>query len=106
MKKITDTQKYAILWLNHINDNSVDIAKKLKISEQQVIEIIQANASDKSSPSSQMKSLMITESMGQKHKVSVMTKAASEVADAAKQKNAIDNTTKNKTSFIYKPAGN
>lgn len=105
MKKITETQKYAILWLNHIRTNSKDIAKALKINEQQVLETIEANVLlAQQSNSTSMRKLMITESIGQKHQVAVMTKAASEVADAAKQKIIINNTD-NKKSFIYKPTG-
>lgn len=103
MKKITDTQKYAILWLNYNKYSSLDIAKTLKINEQQIIEIIGSNTSTQPQTNI-MKNLMVTESVGQRHQVAVMTKAASEIADSERQKLTVNNT-KNKESFIFKPTG-
>jgi plasmid maintenance system antidote protein VapI len=100
MKKITDTQKYAILWLKHNNYSSTQIAKMLKINENQIIEIINNNPKEPTPTGSSIKSLMITESVGQKHQVSIMTKAASEVSDSNRKNIEIDNSNK---SSIYKP---
>ena len=101
MKKITNTQKYAILWLHSKNLNNKDIAKELKINETEINNILLSNTQSASQPvNSAVKNLMITESVAQKHKVAVMTKAASELGDHDRTKLVIDNTNKN---FIYKP---
>lgn len=101
MKKITNTQKYAILWLHSQNLANKDIAKELKINEEEIQNIILSNIpATPQSVNSSVKNLMITESVAQKHKVAVMTKAASELGDHDRTKLVIDNTNKN---FIYKP---
>lgn len=101
MKKITNTQKYAILWLHSKSLTSKDIAKELKINEEEIKNIILSDIPvAPQSINSAVKNLMITESAAQKHKVAVMTKAASELGDHDRTKMVIDNTNKN---FIYKP---
>lgn len=109
MNKITNLHKYAILWLHSQNYLSPTIAEELKLTEKQVDSVLKKHTStstptinNKSEPvKSKMKDLMITDSASAKHRVAIMTKAASEVADESK-KNIVPNP-QNK-SYIFKPS--
>lgn len=106
MSRINKTQKYAILWLNYQNRDVSSISKELNLTEEQIHRVIKPvmknnipTASSVVSKSVNSKNLMITESQAGKYKVSIMTKAASEVNDNEKKKNI----PKDNSSYIYKP---
>lgn len=107
MNKITDLHKYAILWLHSQNTPIENISEKLKLTDKQIQSVLNkhvtnAAINNKTEPvKSKIKDLMITDSASAKHKVTIMTKAASEVADESKKTNIV--TPSNKP-YIFKPS--
>jgi orotate phosphoribosyltransferase-like protein len=107
MNKITNLHKYAILWLNSQNLSIESIAKELKLTEKQIQSVLNkhitsSTVGNKTEPvKSKIKDLMITDSASAKHKVTIMTKAASEVADESKKTNMFNPSNK---SYIFKPS--
>lgn len=107
MNKVTSLHKYAILWLNSQNVSSEAIAQELKLTEKQVSNVLNkqttnATINNKTEPvKSKLKDLMITDSASSKHRVAIMTKAASEVADESKKNNIVKPSDK---SYIFKPS--
>jgi phage antirepressor YoqD-like protein len=108
IKKITKMHKYAILWLHSNNTSVEDICKELKVTEHQVNKVLSPIISNNVKPTIKenkqnitSKDMMIMESSGGMHRVSVMTQAASENNDFHKQSL---NTRNTKTyEHIYKP---
>ena len=111
MGRINRTQKYAALWLHSQGWGLTKIANELELTDAQIKNAIKKTTNDngiktKSSVVSKdpkSSNLMITESNSGSHKVSIMTKAASEQADAIakdhRAKPAPDNPN------IFKPYG-
>lgn len=111
MPRINRTQKYAALWLNSQGWDTSKISSELELTDGQVKRIIKETqdenkiktASSVVSKNPNSKNLMITESQSGKHKVAVMTKAASEVNDDNAKK--YKNNTKVSDDNIYRPLG-
>jgi hypothetical protein len=111
MGRINRTQKYAAMWLHSQGWDLTKIANELELTDAQIKNAIKNTTNDngiktKSSVVSKdprSSNLMITESNSGSHKVSVMTKAASE------QNDAISKAHRNKPSpdnpNIFKPYG-
>lgn len=114
MNKISKINRYAVLWLNSQSVEIENISKETGLSVKQVQAII--NKYDKEQPLSEtkidtssskvsakkhskIKDLMITESVGRRQNVTIMTKSASEVADQDKKNTYINNTSK---PYIFK----
>lgn len=114
MSRLNNIQKYAILWLNSQSYTIPQMVEELDISKKQIEYVIKQyqinsiedtntaikTASSVVSKSSSSKNLMITESVGGKHKVAVMTKAASELVDETRKSNIV--STKN-SDHIFRP---
>ena len=110
MIKITNVYRYAILWLHSQNWDINTIANELKITNKQIKNVLdkytikdnEAKVNTATQPvKSNVKDLMITDSAGSKHRVTVMTKAASEVGDQSKKSNIVISTDK---PYIFKPS--
>jgi orotate phosphoribosyltransferase-like protein len=95
MAKISKANIYAIRWLNSQGQSSEQISKELNITHKQVTSILEKTATSgddvnipiKTSKTGQYPNLMINKtSVKQNKSVSIMTKEASEVHDAAKSK--------------------
>ena len=89
-----------------------DISKEIpSLTAKQISGVINKYAKTSDSPKtdatstaakkSTIKDLIITESVGQKHRVAIMTKSASEVADSDRNKNITSNSDK---PYIFKPS--
>lgn len=112
MSKITKIQRYAVLWLNSQGWDIAQISQELTLTNNQIKNIVKKNktedvqsaaVSDKPKlPNS--KNLMITESQAGTHKVSIMTKAASEINDE-NRKQILAQKHKDSSNYIYKPNG-
>jgi hypothetical protein len=113
MARMNKSQQYAILWLNSIGKDQVEIAKELDLELKQVQKTLEKskNVNQQSSvqttsevvnkPTS--KDLMIRHTSAKRNNsVAIMTKEASEVNDHAKKVNpAHPNINKN----IFRPNG-
>lgn len=98
--KITKTQEYAVLWLNHQKYPSADIAKHLKISVDDIDQIL--NKNDTIQTNDKAKSNMITHTSGKKiNSVAIMTQAASEVGDANRKNHS--NNPPSSQKGIFRP---
>jgi hypothetical protein len=99
MSNISNTKKYAALWLHNQGKSPQDIAKELSIQLNKVEEIISETPSQTSvAPNS--KNLMITHTAGKKaNHVAIMTKEASELNDS-KLKNMQG---RNNNTGIFRP---
>lgn len=95
MAKLSRTQTYAILWLNSNGKNIDEISNELSITSKQVSSALEKNSNAGAnanipvakSKAGNIPNLMINETAAKKNKgVSIMTKEASEVHDAAKSK--------------------
>lgn len=97
MPRLNKTQKYAICWLNNTGKTDVEISDELDIPIKQVNDTIAKNKINKTNniptntepvfkkPS--VKDMMITRTAGKKiGGVAIMTKEASEAADALRHK--------------------
>lgn len=117
MARITKSEKYAVLWLNEHGWTTDSIVKELKLTLSQVNSVIKTHnqntktsnntiqtSSTPVSTQTNPKNFMITESHGGLHKVSVMTKAASEIGDEARKKN-MQHTNLKSLPHIYRPNG-
>jgi hypothetical protein len=117
MNKITKTQTYAVCWLHSLNKSSIEIADELKITEKQVLNILEKNTSPKieqtedviktatSSTAQKVtpKDLMITHTSAKKtNSVSIMTKEASELGDELRKKTPNSNKTDQQRG-IFRP---
>ena len=112
MAKITKIQQYAVLWLSSQSVDSQTIAAETNLSIKQVGNIInkfkidnsQNEINTTSGPAkarSKTQQLMITESVGKRQNVAIMTKEASQVADEEKKK--FEPLAKKDTSHIFRP---
>lgn len=110
MVKINNIYRYAILWLYSQNHDIAYISQELKITSKQIKNILNkysvedntAKVTTTTQPvKSNVKDLMITDSAGSKHRVAVMTKAASEIGDQSKKTNIVVSTDK---PYIFKPS--
>ncbi len=82
MSKISNVKKYAAQWLKHTGLSNEDIAKEIKVSSSDLMEIFQESDSN---PARSNKNLMITHTAGKKvNSVAIMTKEASESVDAVR----------------------
>lgn len=110
MSRIRKSEKYAVLWLSSQGIGADDIAQELDLKITQVKNVIKNNGGSPDSDSSNVtmskpssKNLMITESQSGKHKVAIMTKAASEMNDDMAKKHRATNNKDNPN--IYRPHG-
>lgn len=98
MPKLNKTQTYAIKWLNSQNKSSLEIADELKLTEKQVINIVEKSTQSLPAKDSQIKTktslpnntrsqnLMIRHTAGKKsNNVSIMTGEASALNDELKK---------------------
>lgn len=109
MPKITNVQKYAILWLDHSKNSIEEISKELNLTEKQINSVLSNNVKKegvqtKSSPvnGSNSKNLMIRETANKKKHVAIMTKESSMINDESKKKNIELKNTKD-IPGIYRP---
>lgn len=93
MSRLNKTQIYAIRWLNSQNIQSDKIASELDLNIEQVTKTIEKYGSNNTNNSIKSKSTpakidhMITETAGKRtNNVAIMTKEASEIHDAAREK--------------------
>jgi NCAIR mutase (PurE)-related protein len=98
MAKITKLQRYAVLWLSSQLVENQTIATETDLTVKQVSTILnkfkienpQNKINTTSGPAAKAKSktqqLMITESVGKRQNVAIMTKEASQVADEERKK--------------------
>jgi hypothetical protein len=94
MPRTNRTQKYAALWLHSQGWDISKISNELDLTDTQIKRIVKEvqsenkikTASSVVSKDPNSKNLMITESQSGTHKVSVMTKAASEVNEQQSKK--------------------
>ena len=116
MSKLNKTQSYAILWMNNQGISIDQISKELNLTEKQINSVLEKNAqtpdasiktktSSVASKESKTKSLMITESLSKKAKVSIMTKEASSLNDELKKQVPSESTTK-RDKGIFRPSEN
>lgn len=112
MSKTNKLNQYAVLWLHSQNTQIADISNETGLSTKQIENIIKKHNTQISStgdtPTNQhgpvkslAKQLMITESVGKRQKVSIMTKEASQIADEAKKKQSPVNNNK---PYIFRPS--
>lgn len=116
MSRLSKTQNYAILWLNSQGLEALKIADELKLTEKQVLSVLEKgidkkvseNSSVKTAKSpvnSRSKNLMITQTAGKKTKnVAIMTQEASQINDELK-KNYNSSSSRYKENIIYRPNG-
>ena len=92
MNRLTKTDKFAILWLNHLEQDPENIAKTLELPLQKVKNTIKSHkapetesltqkALETTQKQKQYSDMMITRSQGQDRPVSIMTKEASSLTD-------------------------
>ena len=111
MPRTNRTQKYAALWLHSQGWDVSKIANELDLTDTQIKRIVKEvqsenkikTASSVVSKDPNSKNLMITESQSGTHKVSVMTKAASE-ANEQQSKKYMD-IKKINDNNIFRPLG-
>jgi hypothetical protein len=112
MAKITKIQQYAVLWLSSQSLENQAIATETNLSVKQVDNIVNKFTVDNSKSqinttsgpakaTSKTKQLMITESVGGRQNVAIMTKEASQVADEERKK--FEPLAKKDTSHIFRP---
>jgi hypothetical protein len=112
MAKITKIQQYAVLWLSSQSVDSQTIAAETNLSIKQVGNVLskfkidnsQNEINTTSGPAkarSKTQQLMITESVGKRQNVAIMTKEASQVADEDRKK--FEPLAKKDTSHIFRP---
>ena len=112
MAKITKIQQYAVLWLSSQSLDNQAVATETNLSVKQVDNIINKFTVDNSKSqinttsgpakaTSKTKQLMITESVGGRQNVAIMTKEASQVADEERKK--FEPLAKKDTSHIFRP---
>lgn len=92
--RLNKTQKYALQWLIHSNKSVAEIVKELKLPEKTVSNFVSKNSiatrektTDVKSAPATSKDLMIRHTDNKNNNnVAIMTKEASEVNDANRQK--------------------
>jgi hypothetical protein len=101
MAKISNTKKYAILYLHESQKKSVeDISKELKITKAVVNSVIEPTKTIEKEDKT--KNVMIRQTAGKKsNTVSIMTHAASQISDEHIKN--MSNTTPDTSSFIFRP---
>lgn len=116
MNKINNIHKYAVLWLESQAIEIEDIVKKTGLTQKQILSIIKkekdktqaltekekivtSSSQVSANKKSKMKEMMITESIGRRQNVTIMTKSASEIADEGKKTFITNNTSK---PYIFK----
>lgn len=112
MAKLSKSNTYAVLWLNHNGSSVDDIASELSITAKQVNTVLEKNnttntdspiKTTQQSVSVNNKNLMITETMNKKkNTVAIMTQQASSVNDEVRQKMPANNPRKVNSS-IFRP---
>jgi DNA-binding transcriptional regulator GbsR (MarR family) len=112
MSRLSKTNTYAVLWLNHTGMSVEDIVKELDITINQVNGVLEKNnVTNTESPvkttqnpvNISNKNLMITETMNKKSKtVAIMTQQASSANDELRKKNTNNNSKKDNSS-IFRP---
>jgi hypothetical protein len=118
MAKITKIQNYAILWLNYQGIESIKIADELKLTEKQVLSVLEKGIDSKVSKDSTIKTvkssvnksrskdLMITQTSAKGTKnVAIMTQEASQLNDDLKKINTSTSSSRAKNNIIYRPNG-
>jgi hypothetical protein len=111
MPRTNRTQKYAALWLHSQGWDVSKISNELDLTDTQIKRIVKEVQSENKiktatsvvSKDPNSKNLMITESQSGTHKVSVMTKAASEVNE--KQSKKYMDIKKINENNIFRPLG-
>jgi hypothetical protein len=115
MNKMTKIHRYAIYWLNSQNRSSIEIANEIKLSEKQVIAVLETHTPTKDTqfahePTEMVenkissKDLMISRTSAKGTKsVSIMTKEASELNDAMKKKAVTDTQKSDAQRGIFRP---
>lgn len=111
MARINKTQKYATLWLHHEGWDIDNISTELDLTTRQVKNIVkdlepkQEANNEKTKPKvKSSKDFMITESVNGNHRVSIMTKTASEINDESRKSYQSQINNKN-LPHIYRPNG-
>lgn len=112
MSRITKIEKYAALWLNSQGWEIEQISQELTLTHNQIKNIVKkpktenvaSNSDSNKHKLPNSKNLMITESQAGTHKVSIMTKAASEINDE-NRKQILAQKHKDSSNYIYKPNG-
>lgn len=111
MGKINKLTTYAVLWLDSQSTSIEQIILETSLTKKQIQSILDKKSnsdsntnkikttSDQASAKSKVKDLMITESVGRRQNVTIMTKSASEVADEARKNGSVKDTPK---SYIWK----
>lgn len=114
MAKITKLQRYAVLWLSSQLVENQTIATETNLTVKQVSTILnkfkienpQNQINTTSGPAkakSKTQQLMITESVGKRQNVAIMTKEASQVADEERKKfESLEH--KKDASHIFRPS--
>ena len=118
MAKVTKIQNYAILWLNHQGVETIKIADELKLTEKQVLSVLEKGIDPKVSEESTIKTvkssvakskskdLMITQTSAKGTKnVAIMTQEASQLNDDLKKNNTSTSFSRVKDNIIYRPNG-
>ena len=113
MARINKIQKYATLWLHHEGWDVENISNELDLTTRQIKNIVKdlepkKQNSDSETPKPKIKSskdFMITESVSGNHRVSIMTKTASEINDESRKSYQSQVNNKN-LPHIYRPNGN
>lgn len=117
MSKVNKVQTYAICWLHSLNKSSIEIADELKLTEKQVVGVLEKHtfakndtteetiktATSSVAPKITPKDLMITHTSAKKtNSVSIMTKEASELGDDMRKKH-IANQIPDAQKGIFRP---
>lgn len=111
MPRLNKTQTYAIQWLNSQNKLPVEIADELKLSEKQVLGVLEKASTSttedsnikttKSPASTRSQNLMIRHTAGKKtNNVAIMTGEASALHDEMKKKTGFNPNTE---KAIFRP---
>lgn len=106
MPKISNTKKYAILYLYRTEKKSIEqISSELKISQNIISSIIDNNkepATPKVEKEDKTKKVMIRETAGKKiNSVSIMTQAGSQITDEHIKN--MGNYQKDTSGYIFRP---
>jgi len=90
MPKLSKTNSYAILWLNHIGKSVEEIVDELGVTAKQIKDTLPQDTNNDSQQALApvAKNLMITHTAGKKlNNVAIMTKDASSLVDEERKKN-------------------
>ena len=105
MSKITNTKIYAVLWLSSQGKDNSSIASELKLSEQDIEQILSENTPKSTVAKSTSNNMMITHTAGKKaNTVAIMTKEASQYNDELKKQSVTSNkSSRDLKNSIYRP---